>query len=128
MSMEPRVIDRPEKSRYEILADASGFARVLPEPTAADVEPQLAAVLAVSRRPLAARAFGEAAPVAAWKTKPSWVLVASADRPINPGVERYGYERAGKTTVEVDSSHLAMLAQPKAVTGPILAAARPTGH
>ncbi|MFF5920849.1 alpha/beta fold hydrolase [Streptomyces flavochromogenes] len=95
---------------------------------AADVDPDLAVVLAVSQRPLAARAFSEAASVAAWKTKPSWGLVASSDRTINPDVERYGYERAGMTTVEVDSSHLVMLAQPKAVAELILEAAGSTGH
>ncbi|MEU3858679.1 alpha/beta hydrolase [Streptomyces sp. NPDC028722] len=82
---------------------------------AADVDPSLAAVLAVSQRPLAARAFGEAAPAAAWQTKPSWGLVATADHTINPDVERYGYERAGMTTVEVDSSHLVMLSHPQRV-------------
>ncbi|MEV5611782.1 alpha/beta fold hydrolase [Streptomyces sp. NPDC052225] len=79
---------------------------------AADVDPHLAAVLAVSQRPLAAQAFSEAAPVAAWRTKPSWGLVATADRAINPDVERYGYERAGMSVVEAESSHLVMLAHP----------------
>ncbi|MEW2515253.1 alpha/beta hydrolase family protein [Streptomyces sp. NPDC046870] len=82
---------------------------------AADVDPRLASALAVSQRPLAARAFTEAAPAAAWKTKPSWGLVASADHTINPDVERFGYRRAGMTTVEVDSSHLVMLAHPERV-------------
>ncbi|MEW2528015.1 alpha/beta hydrolase [Streptomyces sp. NPDC047071] len=95
---------------------------------AADVEPALAAVLAVSQRPLAARAFTEAAPVAAWRTKPSWGLVATADRTINPDVERYGYERAGMTTVEVDSSHLVMLARPDAVAALIQEAVRSTSR
>ncbi|WP_330246997.1 MULTISPECIES: alpha/beta hydrolase [unclassified Streptomyces] len=95
---------------------------------AADVDPVLAAVLAVSQRPLAARAFAEAAPVAAWKNKPSWGLVATSDRTINPDVERYGYERAGMTTVEVDSSHLVMLSQPKAVAELIQDAVRSTAH
>ncbi|MFB7861348.1 alpha/beta fold hydrolase [Streptomyces sp. NPDC056069] len=97
-----------------------------PELFAVDVEPGLAAVLAVSQRPLAARAFSEAAPVAAWRTKPSWGLVAGADRTINPEVERYGYRRAGMTTVEVDSSHLVMLARPMAVAELILEAVRST--
>ncbi|MFD3335947.1 alpha/beta fold hydrolase [Streptomyces sp. NPDC058700] len=93
---------------------------------AADVDPGLAAVLAASQRPLAARAFAEAAPVAAWKSKPSWGLVATADRTINPDVERFGYERAGMTTVEVDSSHLVMLARPEAVAELIQEAVRAT--
>ncbi|MFD4941826.1 alpha/beta fold hydrolase [Streptomyces sp. NPDC058239] len=76
---------------------------------AADVDPEFAAVLAVSRHPLSARAFTETAPVAAWKTKPSWALIATSGRTLNPDMERYGYERAGMTTTEVDSSHMVML-------------------
>lgn len=93
---------------------------------AADVDPKLAAVLAVSQRPLAAQAFADAAPAAAWKTKPSWGLVASSDHTINPDVERYGYQRAGMTTVEVDSSHLVMLAHPERVVDLIEEAVRAT--
>ncbi|WP_189425311.1 alpha/beta hydrolase, partial [Streptomyces griseoviridis] len=79
---------------------------------AADVDPDTAKVLAVSQRPLAAQAFADAAPAAAWKTKPSWGLVSSSDHTINPDVERFGYQRAGMTVTEVDSSHLVMLAHP----------------
>jgi pimeloyl-ACP methyl ester carboxylesterase len=95
---------------------------------AADVDPRLADVLAVSQRPLAAQAFAEKAPQAAWKTKPSWGLVAAADRTINPDVERFGYQRAGMTTVEVDSSHLVMLAHPERVITLIEEVVRATAH
>jgi pimeloyl-ACP methyl ester carboxylesterase len=95
---------------------------------AGGVDPTLASVLAVSQRPLAAQAFAEAAPAAAWKTKPSWGLVATADHTINPDVERYGYERAGMITVEVDSSHLVMLAHPERVTDLIAEAVRATSQ
>jgi pimeloyl-ACP methyl ester carboxylesterase len=93
---------------------------------AADVDPCLTEVLAVSQRPLAAQAFADAAPAAAWKTKPSWGLVSSSDHTINPDVERYGYQRAGMTTVEVDSSHLVMLAHPERVVDLIEEAADAT--
>jgi pimeloyl-ACP methyl ester carboxylesterase len=93
---------------------------------AADVDVRLAEVLAVSQRPLAAQAFADAAPAAAWKTKPSWGLVASSDHTINPDVERYGYQRAGMTTVEVDSSHLVMLSHPERVVDLIEEAVRAT--
>ena len=93
---------------------------------AAGVDPQLATVLAVSQRPLAGAAFAEKASAAAWRTKPSWGLVSSADRTINPEVERFGYARAGMTTVEVDSSHLVMLARPQEVVELIREAARAT--
>lgn len=95
---------------------------------AADVDPRLASVLAVSQRPLAAQAFSEKAPAAAWKTKPSWGLVAAADHTINPDVERYGYQRAGMTTVELDSSHLVMLAHPRRVINLIEEAVRATAN
>ncbi|MFF4838333.1 alpha/beta fold hydrolase [Streptomyces sp. NPDC001315] len=94
---------------------------------AADVDPDLAAVLAVSQRPLAALAFAEKAPAAAWKTRPSWGLVSSSDHTINPDVERFGYKRAGMTTVEVDSSHLVMLAHPRRVADLIEEAVRAVG-
>ncbi|AGL16884.1 alpha/beta fold hydrolase [Actinoplanes sp. N902-109] len=80
-----------------------------------DVDPAVTRVLAVSQRPLAALAFAEAAPVAAWRTKPAWGIVCSADHTINPDVERFGYQRAGVKTVELDSSHLVMLSHPRQV-------------
>ncbi|MFJ9038513.1 alpha/beta fold hydrolase [Streptomyces sp. NPDC102406] len=95
--------------------DVSVDVEKFPAIFAADVDPELAAVLAVSQRPLAAQAFADAAPAAAWKTKPSFGLVSSSDHTINPDVERFGYRRAGMTTIEVDSSHLVMLAHPKKV-------------
>ena len=86
---------------------------------APDVDPGLTRVLAVSQRPLAAAAFGEEAGAAAWKTKPAWGVVASADRAINPDVERFGYERAQMKITEIDSSHLVMHAHPSEVVGVI---------
>ncbi|MFJ8624626.1 alpha/beta fold hydrolase [Kitasatospora sp. NPDC093550] len=96
----------------------------LPAIFAADVDPELTRVLAVSQRPLAAAAFGEAASAAAWRTTPSWGIVAAADRTINPEVQRFGYRRAGTTTVEVDSSHLVMLSHPGLVADVIREAVR----
>ncbi|MCX5401876.1 alpha/beta fold hydrolase [Streptomyces sp. NBC_00102] len=102
----------PVEGSDEPGTDVSVLPESFPAVFAHDVEPGLAKILAVSQRPLAARAFAEQAPAAAWKTKPSWGLVASSDHTINPEVERYGYRRAGMTTVEVDSSHLVMLSHP----------------
>ncbi|GAA1771362.1 alpha/beta hydrolase [Nocardioides hankookensis] len=98
-----------------------------PEIFAADVDPDLAKVLAVSQRPLAGAAFGEPASAAAWKTKPAWGIVSSSDHTINPDVERFGYQRANMTTVEIDSSHLVMLAHPKEVADVIRTAIETIG-
>lgn len=107
----------------QVPASVSGEARVdvtvVPERfgpvIGADVDADVIATLAVSQRPLAAAAFVEAAPVAAWRTKPSWAVVAADDHAINPEVQRFGYQRAGATTTEVDSSHLVMLSHPKEI-------------
>ena len=91
----------------------------LPEIFAADLDPDLARVLAVSQRPLAAVAFGEPASAAAWKAKPAWGIVSTSDTTINPDVERFGYERAQMKVTEIDSSHLVMLSHPTEVVGVI---------
>ncbi|MFF3331098.1 alpha/beta fold hydrolase [Streptomyces sp. NPDC002888] len=94
---------------------------------AADVPAAVTSVLAVSQRPLAAGAFTEPAAAAAWRTKPSWVIVAGADEAINPDVQRFGGERAGATVVEIDgASHAVAVSRPKEVADVILEAVRAT--
>jgi pimeloyl-ACP methyl ester carboxylesterase len=98
-----------------------------PDVFAADVPADVTKVLAVAQRPLAAAAFGETASAAAWKTKPSWALVAGADHAINPEVERFGAKRAGATVVEIEgASHAVAVSQPKEVADLILDAVRAT--
>ena len=109
----PFPIEGSTEHGTDVSVDIAKFPAVF----AADVEPELTAVLAVPQRPLAAQAFADAAPAAAWKSKPSWGLVSTADHAVNPDVERFGYQRAGMTVIEVDSSHLVMLAHPKQVAG-----------
>ncbi|MER7569098.1 alpha/beta hydrolase [Streptomyces sp. NPDC097941] len=83
---------------------------------AADVPEEVTKVLAVAQRPLAAGAFTEPAAAAAWKTKPSWALVACADHAINPEVQRFGAKRADSTVIEIDgASHAVAVSRPKAV-------------
>ncbi|GAA1929722.1 alpha/beta hydrolase [Microbacterium aoyamense] len=96
--------------------DVSVAIDAFPAVFAAGVDPRAAEVFAVSQRPLSAAAFGEPAAVAAWKTKPSWGIVSSADHTINPDVERFGYQRAGlKEVVEIDAPHLVMQTHPSEV-------------
>lgn len=98
-----------------------------PDVFAADVPADVTKVLAVAQRPLAAAAFEETASAAAWKTKPSWALVAGADHAINPEVERFGAKRAGATVVEIEgASHAVAVSQPKEVADLILDAVRAT--
>jgi pimeloyl-ACP methyl ester carboxylesterase len=111
-------VEGSDKPGTDVYVEVAKFPGVF----AADVDPELARVLAVGQRPLAGVAFTEKATAAAWKTKPAWGSVASSDRTINPDVERFGYQRAGMTTVEIDSSHLVMLSHPREVTDLIYAA------
>ncbi|ADI12284.1 alpha/beta hydrolase fold protein [Streptomyces bingchenggensis BCW-1] len=99
-----------------------------PSVFAADVPKEVTKVLAVAQRPLAAAAFDEPARATAWRTKPSWALVADADQAINPEVQRFAAQRAGANVVEVEgASHAVAVSQPKAVADLILDAVRATG-
>ena len=51
----------------------------------------------------------------AWKSKPSWYIVAKKDRTVQPALQRFFAKRMGATTHEVDSSHVIMLSNPKQV-------------
>src|SRR5579862_6285371 len=59
----------------------------------------------------------------AWKSKPSWYIVATKDRTVNPELERFAAKRMGAATTEVDSSHVPMLSNPKRVLDVIRKAA-----
>ena len=82
---------------------------------AGDVDPTWARVMYAVQQPLAVSAFGEAMGVPAWKSLPSWYLVAQNDEAIPPDAERQFAERMGATTVEIPASHVAMVSHPDEV-------------
>ena len=90
---------------------------------AADVDPVRANVMYAVQQGLAGSAFTDVMGVPAWKSLPSWYLVATADQAIPPDAERMFASRMGATTVEVDSSHVAMVSHPDEVTALITTAA-----
>ncbi|MFJ5708712.1 MULTISPECIES: alpha/beta fold hydrolase [unclassified Streptomyces] len=106
----------------ELLIEQSAFHRQF----AADVPAADAAVMAATQRPVATGALEEKAGEAAWKTIPSWALIATADRNIPPAAGRWMARRAGSRVTEVDASHAVAVSRPAAVTRVILAAARAT--
>jgi pimeloyl-ACP methyl ester carboxylesterase len=95
------------------------------EAFAADLSEDVTRVLAVSQRPFAA-IFEDRAQAAAWKTLPSWAVVATADKAIPPDAERHMARRAGAEPIEVDASHSIALSQPKAVADLIRTAVNAT--
>jgi pimeloyl-ACP methyl ester carboxylesterase len=80
---------------------------------AADIPPEKAAFMAVSQVPISTDAFTHQVTSPAWKTKPTWYMVATADRSINPDQERMMAKRAKAKTIEVNSSHVAYMSHPK---------------
>jgi pimeloyl-ACP methyl ester carboxylesterase len=72
----------------------------------------------------AADLFGHNAEGVAWRSKPTWYIVANADRTVHPELERFVAERMGATTYDVDSSHVPMLSHPELVLDVIRTAAR----
>jgi pimeloyl-ACP methyl ester carboxylesterase len=110
--------------------DDQGFAW-LPEDDfvnhfAADVDPAEAKVMYATQQPLAGSTLGDIMGVPAWKSLPSWYLVATNDEAIPPDAERLFAKRMGATTVEVASSHVAMTSHPTETAALIEEAAHAT--
>jgi len=82
---------------------------------AADVEGSAAKFMADSQVPWGLDALGGAITQPAWRSKPSWYLVATNDRMIPPDAQRAMSKRAGSTVVEVEGSHAVYVSQPQAV-------------
>ncbi|MFF7209842.1 alpha/beta fold hydrolase [Streptomyces sp. NPDC008238] len=95
--------------------DLSIRAEAFHDQFAADVPHAVTDLMAATQRPVAAAALEEPATAAAWRTIPSWSLVATADRNIPPAAQRFMSERAGAHTVEVDASHAVSVSRPEAV-------------
>jgi len=91
------------------------------EAFAADLPPETTEVLAVMQRPFAA-IFEDRAQAAAWKTLPSWAVVATADKAIPPDAERHMARRAGARITEVEASHSIALSRPDDVVSLIQSA------
>jgi pimeloyl-ACP methyl ester carboxylesterase len=71
----------------------------------------------------AADLFLHNAPGVAWRTKPSWAIVATDEQTVQPDLERDPAKRMGATTYDIDSSHVPMLSHPDFVLDVIRAAA-----
>jgi pimeloyl-ACP methyl ester carboxylesterase len=88
----------------------------------ADLPDGIAATMAVSQRPVSAAALTEPATAAGWRNLPTWYMVSKEDAAIPPDCERHMAKRMNATTVEVEGSHAAFIAQPEFAAHLILAA------
>ena len=91
---------------------------------AGDVSPEKAEFMANSQVPWGVDALGGAVTQPAWRSKPSWYLVATDDRMIPPPAQRLMSKRAGSTVIEVKGSHAVYVSQPEAVAELIKTAAK----
>jgi pimeloyl-ACP methyl ester carboxylesterase len=104
----------------DVYVDPAFFGELI----AADLPRTQKNVLAAAQRPVTFSALLTPSGVPAWKTIPSWYLVSSNDKAIPVQAERAMAKRAGSTTVEVKSSHLSMLSNPRPVVQMIVNAAK----
>ena len=93
----------------------------------ADIPADDAAFYAISQRPLAGVALSEPAPTPAWRSRPVWAVLPTADKCIDPGVHHFSYERMGATVTEIKgASHVAMISHPTEVAEVVMTAVRAT--
>lgn len=108
----------PPKDGF-LVVDSSKFASAF----AADVNPELARFMADSQLPWGVGALTGAVTTPAWRTKPSWYLVAADDKMISPAAQRQMAARAGATVEEVAGSHAIYVSKPAVVAAIIKKAA-----
>jgi pimeloyl-ACP methyl ester carboxylesterase len=110
---------RPPDDHGFLWIDRDGFAKAF----AADVDPTEARVMAAVQKPLSVDSFTAKAGPPAWKTLPSWYMVATDDQMIPPQAEEFMAKRIGAEIHRVASSHAAMVSHPREVADLITLAA-----
>jgi pimeloyl-ACP methyl ester carboxylesterase len=109
----------PTPALVHLFIDEQGFAWLTEDDFvnhfAADVDAVKAKAMYAAQQPLAATAFNDVMGVPAWKSLPSWYMVAQSDQALPPDAERQFAGRMGATTVEVPTSHVPMVSRPDGV-------------
>jgi pimeloyl-ACP methyl ester carboxylesterase len=120
----------PVQLATALVPDAAGFLYIdraqFRDVFAQDVPARWSRIAAVTQKPLIASAFGASTPQVAWRTIPSWYLVATEDHALNPDLERAYARRMGAQTTEVRSSHAMFVSHPEEVARVIEQAAGTT--
>lgn len=114
---------KPTKDGF-LFVDPARF----PADVAADLPPAQARFMADAQMPVAAAAFDAPVTVAAWRDKPSYGIIATADHALNPKLARWMYKRSGASVTEIKASHLVYISHPRAVASVIERAARSAGE
>jgi Alpha/beta hydrolase family len=109
----------PDGARTEFAIDPAKLHDVF----ATDLPAEQAAVMAATQRPVSELAFTEPSGPPAWKSLPSWTVLATPDKAAGTDVVRSMAERAGATITEVEGSHVIMISRPDVVAEVIKTAA-----
>ena len=110
------LVIRPFPGAAEGDGDAYLNPEVFPQVFCQDLPTEVGAAMGATQRPAALATLAQPSGPPAWRDIPTWYLVGSSDRVISPGAERVMAERSGATTVEIESSHVAMISHPEEVT------------
>lgn len=115
-------------AQHSIVPTADGYLLIdqakFPADFAADVPAAEAQFMAISQVPVNGSILGTPITAPAWKTKPSYGIVATQDREINPDLERSMYQRAGAKVTEIKGSHAVFISKPNDVARVIETAAK----
>lgn len=115
-------------SRKEYMKDDDGFLRIsdqgIKKYFAADLDPESKAVVAATQGPFHIRCLSAKVTAAAWREKPTFMVVATKDQIIPPQLEKDQVKAANAKAIELPSSHVAMLSHPKEVSDLIIQAAK----
>lgn len=118
----------PSKALTAFVPDAAGFLTIdrtkFHDVFAQDLPLWQTKVMAVTQKPLSNTVLNATTSFAAWRTVPTWFVVAQHDNVINPDLERFYAKRMGATTIEINSSHVVFMSHPKEVADVIESAAR----
>jgi pimeloyl-ACP methyl ester carboxylesterase len=116
--------EKPHPQAPPLVPDSQGFVWLADDAFAAafcqHASPEQAALLAATQRPIALACIQEQAPAPAWKTKPSWYLVAEEDRMINPATQRFLAQRMGAESRSEKIDHMPLVTAPDTVVETIL--------
>ena len=117
----------PASPSNDIKSTKDGFLYLDPLKFAADfpdVPKAQAAFMATSQVPVSGAAFDAKVTIAAWHDKPSYAIVATQDRQLNPDLAHWMYKRSGAKVTEIKASHLVYISQPRAAAKVIEKAAQ----
>lgn len=114
----------PPPGTAHIAADASGFLKMTKEGMAKyfaqDLPASTTSVMTATQGPILGKSFEQKISVAAWKTKPSWYIVASADLMIQPALQQDLAKKIGAKVTALNTSHVPQQSQPAKVAQVIL--------